>query len=111
MTLVAIKENAGNSLTLEFPIKEPDGSATDITGATVEWGLYARPKSRFDALGAAVVTFSTANGKITIPSAGLVRIAVSATDVSPARYWHKLSVTMPGGLKFSPAKGPADFEG
>lgn len=95
---------AGNDRTLEIPVKNPDGSAKDITGASIAWVMKKHPWSTSN-----VLSKATGGSGITILDAanGLFEIAITNSDTAALLdalnaegdlYWHAAEVTDGAGL-------------
>jgi hypothetical protein len=87
---------AGDDVRLEVTVTDEDGSAVDLSGATVVWGLARRPTAD-----AALVEKSTDTGGITITDAasGEFAIEVEATDTEglEGTFYHEAELTDSGG--------------
>lgn len=93
--------DAGESLTQEFTIEQPDGSAKDISGATVTWELVP---DEGDDSGEAILDDGDSGVSVTIVDGpnGRVDVAIGqdlTTDRGGQRDWQRLTVDDTGDGK------------
>lgn len=91
-----LRFSEGETWVIDCVFLDAEGEALDITGATIEWRVAARPGQ------APLVTATTSNGLIDITGAttGLATITVpyaSHSSAVPATYLHEARVALSGG--------------
>ncbi len=74
---------SGDDLILEVTVLQPDGTAKNLSGATVKWELSRRP-------GTAAKITKTAT--ITGASTGVFQVAVDSTEDLSGDYYHEAEV-------------------
>jgi hypothetical protein len=94
---------AGDSLELTFDVDQPDGTAKDLTGATVSWAVASRPgdtPALDDGDAGVTLTISdAANGEVT------VTVDAGATSDLSGLYYHELEVEDASGAVDTVARG------
>jgi hypothetical protein len=98
---LTLYENNDAEVEVTVRKKNPDGTKTayDLTNTPVEYRVKAS-SSQPDA--EARITYTTANGRITVTDAvnGKVRIDFLAVDLTPGRYIHRLDI-LPNGRRIT----------
>lgn len=100
----------GDDKIIRVPVTEQDdGSATDITGATIVW--IAKKSKRKDA----VISKTTADSSITIADAtgGVFEITLEDTDTAtllPGDYLHEAQITFSDGRVATVLRGVMTLE-
>jgi hypothetical protein len=82
----------GDTVSLDFTATDSDGTAFDLTGATIKWQLTSRPGAT------AILTKQSGGTGISITDApgGKFTVAIDPTDtvsVARGRYYHEAQVT------------------
>jgi hypothetical protein len=93
-----------NDTTVEVTVTQ-DGDAYDLTGKTVEF--YAKA-NRTEADADAVMTYTTANGRVVIvepATGGRLDIAFDGDDVQPGKYPYHLDIIDADGDRHTVAYG------
>jgi len=97
----------GDDLTLQVTVKNADGTAKDLTGATIKWQLSTGVNATPPLLSKAVGTGIT----ITNAAGGVFEIAIAQSDTAsmPAKdtYYHEAEVTDGAGKKSTVLTGTA----
>lgn len=104
-----IKQNVslpqGDTLTILFNVSNPDGAATDLTGATIRWWMGATPPTS----NVHVMKDNQATGGVaTTGTAGQFAVSISEADtltVSPGTYYHEAEVRLTDGTVATVASG------
>lgn len=105
-TMPATKQNVtnyveGDSLIIEIPVRNPDGSVQPIGGASIEWVLATERG------GQVLIEKSTDPGggiELTNPDNGVFRVTISGAETAGLYndqnhvYWHEAVVTDVNGL-------------
>lgn len=108
MTTVTISDYvAGDTLALDFTLRDVDGDAADLTGAVIKWGVAAgKPGDAvFDS---PLLVKSTATSGVTITDAvnGKVAVRVNRGEFTGVgNFVHELEVTLVGGESYTVARG------
>jgi hypothetical protein len=97
---------AGEYKEITLTILKPDGTAEDLTGASVSWVAKTRPDANLPAL----VSKSTGHGAevLTPPIEGKVRVTLEEADTAALRsrtYYHELEGRDSAGKPFTPTVG------
>lgn len=99
---------AGDTKTLGISvIEKDDGSATTITGATINWKVSRSPRQT------AVISKSTADDiSITSGTGGTLTISLSASDTSSllGDFYHELQITFASGEVATVLRGKMTIE-
>ncbi len=94
---------SGDTKTIGISVVEKDdGSATDITGATIAWKVAQSQR------GTVVISKSTADDiSITSGTGGTLTISLAAVDTASLRgdYYHELQITFASGEVATVLKG------
>lgn len=108
----------GDTVPLLFgPITDPDGTYSDLTGATVRWALATNPIG-----GAILASKSTNTGGVSISSATIygdtaytIEVLLTSQETAlfppshvPNRYYHELKITDLTGAVSTAATGLVD---
>lgn len=95
----------GEHWNLNFEVKDGDGNAINITGATLQWRLV-------DKVGATTMTRSVGDGlTVTVGTLGTCALSVTPTHqtaaaiVEEANYAYEFRVTTSGGVVSTNARG------
>lgn len=104
MSGLRLEAKAGNSLTFDIAVTEADGTATDLTGASIAWKVVPVLAAGELVYADPVVSLSLGSG-ITVPTAGVIRIAVGAGVLPAGRWVHECTVTFAGGSRETVAHG------
>lgn len=86
---------AGDTLTMNYTLNNPDGSAMDLTAATIKWGAALVTNGKF----ASASVEKTVGDGITVTNAvaGQISVDVDAGDITAAGlYYHELEVVVAG---------------
>ena len=106
-TKITIDElHAGDDFNIDVTVNDSDGTAVDITGATIIFGLS------LVARGETILDKDTTNGiTITNGPSGLFRIALLAADTAnliPRKYYYEIKVVL-SGVRDTVLFGPFDL--
>lgn len=96
---------AGDDTRLEFTVYKPDGTAQDLTGMDIVWGLGDRPTS------SPTLTKSTANtGEIDVVDAAngrfdVILVSSDTAGLAEKVYYHEVELTDANGNEFTVFEG------
>jgi len=103
VTTQAIVLWQGDRITLNYTVRNPDGSAKDLSGLVVRWAFQALTKSGKIADGAALLDKDSAGSEVTIlgGTAGRVDVIIVEGETSSylGNYVAQLRVVDPGNTQ------------
>lgn len=94
---------AGDTLVMEFTVRDPRGRPVDLTGASARWGVSPLINAR--TIGAAALTLTSDEAEIVLSSnvATVTLESGSFTDVGD--FVHELEITLASGASLTVARG------
>jgi hypothetical protein len=99
-----IKMVAGDSHTVDVAVKDSDGTATDLTDATLRWSLAPVLKMGEQTFGETVLAYEGAP-RLTVPVAGTVRLSIPKGAVPAGEWFHEIEVSWDTGESETVARG------
>lgn len=97
---------AGDSLVLDVTVTDQSGAAKDLTGASIEWGLFPRGSDT------AVLTKTTTGGGVAVTGAGVFEVTVDPGDTTGLEglHYHEAEVTDGAGAVSTVTVGYIEIE-
>lgn len=103
MNGLEIKMVAGDSKTIDIAVTDADGSATDLTGATLRWSVAPVLKLGEQNFGDPVLAYA-GSPVLTVPVAGTIRLAIPKGVVQAGAWFHEIEVDW-GAVSETVARG------